>query len=88
MPFSGKLRVADPSAPVVAPLTLAPEAGVPLTPSNSSTCTVTLWPVVAVVGPLRRSTFDCEKFECANRTSSPCLTDWLQPPRSAYFQFR
>ena len=88
MPFCAKLRVADPSAPVVAPSTLAPEAGVPLKPSNSSACTVTLCPVVAVVGPLRRSTFDCEKLECANRTSSPCLTDWLQPPRSAYTQFR
>ena len=55
MPSSAKLRVAVPSAPVVAPSTLAPEAGAPLKPSNSSTCTVTLCPFVAVVGPLSQN---------------------------------
>ena len=71
MPSFGKVSVARPSAPVVAPRRSRRPAGSPFDPSVTFTCTG--WPVtVAGSGPVSFSrTLTRERVECAHSTSCP-----------------
>ena len=78
MPLSSIVTPARPSAPVVAPPTLASASGAPFAPSV--TLTVNGCPVVADDGPASRRAWAFEKPSKAHRTSSPVRTGCWQPP--------